>query len=129
MWKPEDFLSQLEGADGDIPVSLVVPVKIGSDAEHRRADGTPTLAARTDGLNAFGMMEVEWRGFDGQATDLCDSLSSIAEYLVAHGPIIADGDSLGGDAPGGMPNVIIRHEPSTTVPGTQAYAVYPQPVN
>ncbi len=56
MWKPEDFLSQLEDAEDSIPVSLVVPVKLGSDKEQRRADGTPKLAARTDGLNAFGMM-------------------------------------------------------------------------
>jgi uncharacterized protein DUF4261 len=107
-----------------------VPIKVGSDGEHRRAaDGTPKLAARTDGLNAFGMMEVEWRAFEGEATDLYDSMSNIAEYLVTHGPIIADGDTVGGDAPGLMPKVIIRHEPSTTVPGTQAYVVYPQSMN
>jgi len=129
MWKPEDFLSELEEAEGDIPVSLVVPVKLGSDKDHQGTDGTPKLAARTDGLNAFGMMEVEWRAFEGDATDLYDSLGGIAEYLVTHGPIIADGDSIGGSAPGLVPNVVIRHEASTTVPGTQAYVVYPEPVN
>jgi hypothetical protein len=129
MWKPEDFLSELEGAEGDVPVSLVVPVKLGNDTEHLRADGTPKLAARTDGLNAFGMMEVEWRAFEGEPTDLYDALSDIASYLVTHGPIIADGDSMGGNEPGGMRSLIIRHEPSTTVLGTQAYVVYPQPVH
>lgn len=129
VWKPEQFLSEFEIANGSIPIPLVAPVKIGSDTEHLRADGTPKLFARTDGLNAFGMMEVEWRAFEGDPTDLYDLLTSIAWYLITHGPIVADGDSFGGDAPGVMQNVIIRHEDSTTVLGTQAYVVYPQPMN
>lgn len=101
-------------------------MKLGSDTEHRRADGTPTWFACTDGLNAFGIMEVEWRAFDGEALDLVKWIKGIVWYLVNKGPIVASGDSMGSDGPGVMPPVIIRHEDSTTRLGTRAYVVYPQ---
>jgi hypothetical protein len=52
----------------------------------------------------------------------------MAWYLINHGPIIADGESMGSDAPGVMPPIVLRHEHSTTVLGTRAYVVYPQPL-
>ena len=126
MWKPDLFLSGLEEAKGEIPVSLAVPVKLGRDTQHLRPDGTPKWFARTEGLNALGIMEVEWRGFGGEVPDLIKWMHGIAWYLVNKGPIIASGESMGTDAPGVMPPVVIRHEDSTTVLGTQAYVVYPQ---
>jgi hypothetical protein len=129
MWKPELFLSEVKRAEGNIPITMAVAVKIGHDTEHLRADGKPKWFARTEGLNAFGMMEAEWRAFDGDVGKLVAWLSGVAWYLVTYGPIIAHEDSMGSDAPGIMPNLIIRHEPSTTVLGTRAYVVYPQPMN
>jgi hypothetical protein len=129
MWKPETFRSELDRAKGEIPVTLAVATKIGKDTENLRADGTPTWFARTEGLNAFGMMEVECRAFGGNIQDLIQWMHGIAWYLVNKGPIIADHDSLGTDAPGVMPSLVFRHEPSTTVLGTRAYVVYPQPAN
>lgn len=129
MWKPELFLSELARAKGNIPTTIAVAVKIGRDTEHRRADGTSKWFARTDGLNAFGMMEAEWRAFDGDVRNLASWLGAVSWYLVTHGPIVAHKDTMGCDTPGVMPNLFIRHEPSTTVLGTQAYVVYPQPMN
>jgi hypothetical protein len=128
MWKPDLFRAGLEKAEGEIPVSLAVPVKLGRDTQHLRPDGTPKWFARTEGLNALGIMEVEWRGFGGEVPDLIKWMHGIAWYLVNKGPIIASGESMGTDAPGVMPPIVIRHEDSTTVLGTRAYVVYPQRV-
>jgi hypothetical protein len=129
MWRPDFFRSQLDDAKGEIPVSLVAAVKLGRDTENLRPDGTPTWFARTDGLNAFGLMEVEWRAFGGEFGDLVKWLHGIAWYLINKGPIVGDGETIGTDAPGAMPPVVIRHENSTTVLGTRAYTVYPQKIN
>ena len=126
MWRPADFRSQLDRAKGEIPVTLAVAVKLGRDTENLRADGKPTWFARTEGLHAFGVMEAEWRAFDGEFLKLVSLMSGIAWYLINKGPIIYDGETMGSDAPGVMPPLVIRHEDSTTVPGTRAYVVYPQ---
>jgi hypothetical protein len=129
MWKPDDFRRDLEQAKGEIPITLTVAVKIGDDTEHLRPDGTPKWFAMTEGLNALGIMEVEWRAFDSDVSNLAPWLLGIAQYLVTNGPIIRHGDSVGTNVPGAMPPAFIRHEPSTTVLGTQAYVVYPQSTN
>lgn len=126
MWKPDFFREELEKAKGDIPVELTVAVKFGRDTEKLHPDGTPKWFARTEGLNALGIMEAEWRGFDGDPAQLVPWLSAIGWYLATKGPIIADGDSMGPDGPESMMPVVIRHEPSTTVLGTQTYVIYPQ---
>ena len=74
-------------------------------------------------------MEVEWRAFGGEFRDLVTWMHGIAWYLINKGPIVGDSDSMGPDVPRAMPPVVIRHQASTTVPGTRAYAVYPQHVN
>lgn len=129
MWKPDDFRRDLEQAKGEIPITLTVAVKIGEDTEHVRSDGTPKWFAMTEGLNALGIMEVEWRAFDSDVSNLAPWLLGIAQYLVTNGPIVGDGDSMGSGVPGTMPPVFVRHEPSTTVLGTKAYVVYPQSPN
>ena len=128
MWKPDDFRSELDRAKGEIPHTMAVAVKLGKDTENLRPDGTPKWFARTEGLNAFGIMEAEWRAFDGEVPKLVNWMSGIAWYLISKGAIIADGESMGSDAPGVMPPIIIRHEPSTSVLGSRAYAIYPQPI-
>jgi hypothetical protein len=129
MWQPDLFRSELDRAKGEIPLTLAVAVKLGRDTEHLHPDGKPKWFARTEGLNAFGMMEVEWRAFGGEVRDLVQWMQGIVWYLVNKGPIIADGESMGSDTPGFMPPIILRHESSTTVLGSRAYAVYPQPIN
>jgi hypothetical protein len=126
MWPPNVFRAELDRANGEIPHTLAVAVKLGRDTEHLHPDGKPKWFARTEGLNALGMMEAEWRAFGGDFRDLVKWMQGIAWYLVNKGPIIANGESMGSDAPGVMPPIILRHEPSTTVLGSRAYAVYPQ---
>ncbi|WP_076859825.1 DUF4261 domain-containing protein [Bradyrhizobium mercantei] len=128
MWPPKAFLSQLDRDKGEIPVTLAVAVKLGRDTEHLHPNGTPKWFARTEGLHAFGMMEVEWRAFSGEVPKLASWITAVAWYLITNGPIIASEDSMGSDAPGVMPPLVIRQEPSTTVLGTLAYVVYPQPL-
>jgi hypothetical protein len=129
MWKPDHFRSELDRAKGEIPVTLAVAVKLGRDTENLRPDGKPKWFARTEGLHAFGMMEAEWRAFDGDFLKLAGWMNGVAWYLINKGPIIYDGETMGSDAPGVMPPLVIRHEASTTVLGTRAYVVYPQHVS
>jgi hypothetical protein len=129
MWKPDMFRFALKQAKGEIPTAMAVAVKVGNDTENLRADGKPKLFARTEGLHAFGMMEAEWRAFDGPVIKLATWISGLVWYLIKYGPIVAHEDSMGCDTPGVMPNFVIRHEPSTTVLGTQAYVIYPQSQN
>jgi hypothetical protein len=126
MWQPDQFRSQLDRAKGDIPLSLAVAVKLGRDTQYLHPDRTPKWFARTEGLNAFGLMEVEWRAFSGEPRNLIQWMQGIVRYLVHNGPTISDGASMKSEVPGIMPNIVIRHEPSSTVLGTRAYAVYPQ---
>jgi hypothetical protein len=128
MWKPDIFRAEMDRAKGEIPHTLAVAVKLGRDTENLHPNGTPKWFARTEGLNAFGIMEAEWRAFDGEFQDLFIWMQGVVWYLVNKGPVIADGDSMGSDAPGVMPHLVFRHEPSTTVLGTRAYVVYPQPL-
>jgi Domain of unknown function (DUF4261) len=125
MWPPQVFLKALDDAKGAVPMATAVSIKLGRDTQNLRADGTPKLFARTHGLHAFGLMELEWRGFDGTPVELSSHLLGIADYLVSNGPIIADGDNLG-PLPNGVSKIIIKHEPSTTALGTRVYAIYPQ---
>jgi hypothetical protein len=129
MWQPDLFRRALKLAKGEIATPMAIAVKVGNDTENLRADGKPKLFARTEGLHAFGMMEAEWRAFDGPVIKLATWLSGLAWYLIKYGPIVAHEDSMGCDTPGVMPNLVIRHEPSTTVLGTQAYVIYPQSQN
>jgi hypothetical protein len=126
MWSPDQFRSALDRAKGNIPVSLAVAVKLGRDTQYLHPDGTPKWFARTEGLNAFGLMEVEWRAFSGEVQHLVRWLQGIAVYLMNHGPIIYDGAPIKSEAPDGMPEIVIRHEPSSTVVDARAYAVYPR---
>jgi len=125
MWKPDLFRAELDRAKGEIPVLLGVAVKVGRDTENLHPNGTPKWFARTEGLNALGIMEVEWRAFDGEFRNLVQWMQGISWYLVNKGPVIGDGDSMGSDAPGAMPPIVVRHETSTIAPGIRAYVVYP----
>jgi hypothetical protein len=129
MWQPDQFRSVLDRAKGNIPISLAVAVKLGKDTQYLNPDGSPKLFARTDGLNAFGLMEVEWRAYSGELQPLIRGVQGVAGYLIENGPAISDGAIMKPEAPGVMPNIVVRHEPSSTIPGARAYAVYPQRTN
>jgi hypothetical protein len=69
--------------------------------------GRPSLF--TTGLAAFGLMEIEVAGSSLAPDDLGQMASNIATYLIENGPVIRDGDTVGGDE---RQRILARHAPS-----------------
>jgi hypothetical protein len=67
------------------------------------------LGMYTLGMRQFGLMEIEVDRcvMDGQ--ELFEFVSNIAHYLIQQGPVIADGNTVGGSED---ERVVVRHRPS-----------------
>ena len=63
----------------------------------------------TTGLRALGHMEIEIRDSSAAPPDLIDRVYDIAHYLTQAGPVLNDGDTLGGSAD---ERLQVRHLPS-----------------
>lgn len=67
------------------------------------------MTGHTRGLGALGLMDVEIPATDDAAAEVLDRLVGIAEYQLANGPVIGDGDTLGATAEA---QLVARHAPS-----------------
>ncbi|NJD35475.1 MAG: DUF4261 domain-containing protein, partial [Betaproteobacteria bacterium] len=83
------------------------------------ADGG--VSAVTSGLTAFGLMEIETRGFRGDPRALNGFVLDLAGYLIDAGDVIADGDTIGLDA---ATKVAVRREASSLFSGQSVYRLY-----
>jgi Domain of unknown function (DUF4261) len=72
----------------ELPIFIWVDVRVGPDSP-------TTNAAYTVGLDALGHLELETEGATDSIGDLRERLISIALYLLAKGPVISHGDTLG----------------------------------
>lgn len=63
----------------------------------------------TEGLSQFGLMEIEISDSAQAVGELRELATNVAEYLIDHGPVLADGDTLG---PTATPLFAVRHGPS-----------------
>ena len=107
-------------AKGIAPGALAPPVMFCVAAKlSRDADGD--VSAITQGLSAFGLMEIEARSFRGDPVALNGVILDLAKYLVEAGAVIKDGDTIGPDA---KMKVRVRHEDSILVAGTTVYRLY-----
>jgi len=77
--------------------SLLKPGAAVTVSALKKPDGTPSLFAITQGLAAFGIMEIEVRGYLGQMQPLYTTLLNIADYLIKSNAVLKDGDTLGSD--------------------------------
>ena len=81
------FTDVAQGCDGDIPLTLWIRFQVAEDGEGSNG--------RTRGLEALGHYELEAPYSPEPAEELYDRLYGVAAYLLAKGPVIRDGDTLG----------------------------------
>jgi hypothetical protein len=118
VWPAGLFVSEVDGAMGKLPTMMVVSVKLGRDTQFPRPDGEPAVLGMTYGLRAFGLKEVEFRGFDGSAAELAKTLMGVADYLMTKGDVIKDNDTIGVDL---NRQFVFNILPSTLEAGKRVY--------
>lgn len=72
------------------PVLMWVDFRVGTDE-------SGNVSGFTQGLASLGLMELEATNATETVSELRERLTSIADYLMTHGMIIEDGDTLGDD--------------------------------
>lgn len=114
LWPVPLVVEAVAKAGDGPPILLCVAVKLSRDA-----DGG--VSAVTSGLTAFGLMEIETRGFRGDPRALNGFVLDLAGYLIDAGDVIADGDTIGLDA---ATKVAVRREASSLFSGQSVYRLY-----
>jgi len=110
----EAFLKQSSRAATDsLPVWLWVNFRLTSDVEKG-------WTVSTQGMEAFGLYEIESKDANTDGRRLFSLVAGMAEYLVRKGPVIKDGETIG-DSP--AENIRVRHAPSYWREGKTAYRV------
>ena len=99
----ETFVADSKGASREeLPVHLWVEQRMFSTREG-------TVSVFTSGLATFGTMEIEIRESTDQPSDLLELVFGLSGYLIQHGPVIEDGDTVGGTP---EEKIVARHLPS-----------------
>jgi hypothetical protein len=96
------FLAQSEKVapkPESLPTWLWVSYRVTSDADNR-------FSISTDGLREFNLMEIETKDAPMTFRDLYGLVQGTAAYLIAKGPIIRDGDTVGHTA---RQRIRVRH--------------------
>lgn len=110
----DDFLNGSSKASAtSIPVPLWVNYRMS-----RESSGNFTLS--THGLADFGLMEIESRNAPMPARELFDLVLGASQYLIAKGPVIKDGDTIGHSP---QQRIRVRHADSHWNPGQKVYRI------
>lgn len=107
----EDFCQDLSEEQIPVPMWLRLQFFRPSDEE---------LGLYTLGMKAFGLMEIEVDQCSLDAEELMDFVCNIAHYLIQNGPIIADGNTVGGTE---EQRILVRHLPSQIEPERRVYKI------
>lgn len=114
LW-PAALVAEAVAKSGDEPpIPFCVAVALGRDPEGG-------VSAITKGLDAFGLMEIETRGYRDDPRHLNGFLLDLAAYLVDAGDVLGDGDTIGPDAD---TKILVRREESVVAPGRNVYRFY-----
>jgi hypothetical protein len=73
------------------PLHVWVDFRVGKDSDH-------TSSGFTAGMKALGHMEFETQNAPELPSELRERLLALAGYVLEHGPVLRDGDSVGRDA-------------------------------
>lgn len=119
VWPRQMFIQGVDQAADGIPIALFVSVKLGRDTQFAMNKDVAWLGM-TYGLRVFGLKEVEFRGFEGEAPELVSTLLSVASYLVRKGDVIKSTDTFGETL---ERQYWVKIEPSTLEPGKDVYRV------
>lgn len=110
----EMFLRISEDASRDEPpVWLWVNVRLSNDREKG-------VSASTDGLAVYGLREIEAKDVKRPVMDVFNVVTGTATYLVAKGPVIKDGDTVGASPALGIK---VRYDKSYWREGADVYRV------
>lgn len=74
----------------------------------------------TLGMSQFGLMDIEVDRCRMDLQELFEFVSNIAHYLIQSGPVIADGNTVGGSA---EERILVRHRPSMIDQGRRVYKI------
>jgi len=74
----------------------------------------------TLGMRQFGLMEIEIDRCSMGPGEIFDFVSNLAHYLIQSGPVIADGNTVGGSED---ERILVRHRPSMIEEGRKVYKV------
>jgi hypothetical protein len=111
---PQDVRNQSSSASREAPpVWLWVNFRLSGGNQ-------PGWSLSTQGLDAFGLMEIETRDAKRPGYDVFSLLLGTAAYLIQKGPVILDGETIG-DSP--ALNIRVRHGPSYWRSGVKVYRV------
>jgi hypothetical protein len=114
LWPAAIVAKTILPGDAAPPLMFCVAVKLSRDVDGR-------VSAITKGLNDFGLMEIETRGFAGDPRQLSGAILDLAGYLIEAGDVIKDGDTVGPDA---ATKITVRREESSFAPGQKVYRLY-----
>lgn len=110
----DEFLSLADGATRDEP-PLFLWCRFQPTKNARNELGFYTI-----GLRQFGLMEIEVDQSSWEPQALTEFVFNIAQYLVQSGPVIKDGDTVGGS---NEQRINVRHEKSSQDPSRRAYKI------
>ena len=111
---PDDFIEEAKRTSREqLPLYLWLAFQLS-----RNPDGTFTLA--TSGMRSFGFMELELVALREKPATLVDRAFNFAHYLLDHGPVLKDGDTIGLSA---QERFRIRHVPSAGEPSRTVYRI------
>lgn len=105
----EEFCDDM--SEDSLPVSVWIRFQLARGGD--QGFGIYTL-----GMSQFGLMELEADQSPMEVRDLFAFLSNIASYLIKSGPVIADGNTVGGSE---EERIVVRHKPSMVDPARRVY--------
>ncbi|MFM9941868.1 MAG: DUF4261 domain-containing protein [Hyphomicrobiaceae bacterium] len=114
VWQADMFRQSVDAAADALPVAIVMSAKISGDSEFTQPNGARAWMGMTFGLDHFGLMELEVRGWQGDPHTLIGLLLDVGSYVLHSGPVIADGDTMGPEDGG---KFRIHHQASTIASG------------
>jgi hypothetical protein len=102
----------------DMSEELVpVPVWLRLQPVRAAQDG---IGLYTLGMRQFGLMEIEVDRCRMKPQELFEFVSNIAHYLIQSGPVIADGNTVGGSE---EERIVVRHRASMVEKGRRVYKI------
>jgi hypothetical protein len=111
---PDDFIEEARRTSLErLPLYLWLNFHL-----ERQRDGSFTLY--TSGMRTFGFMELEMVASREKPATLVDRAFNFAHYLLDHGPVLKDGDTIGLSA---HERLLIRHLPSVVDPSRKVYRI------
>jgi hypothetical protein len=107
----EGFCEDISEEHFPVPVWLRFQIVRATDQE---------LGLYTLGMDQFGLMNIEVDRCGMDLKELFEFVSNIAHYLIQSGPVIADGNTVGGSA---EERILVRHRPSMIDDNRKVYKI------